>query len=347
MRAMTAIPGKPGSGELTEVPEPVPSDGSVLVDALLLGICGTDLEVIEHGLGNQPPGEERLILGHESLGRVREAPAGTGLEPGDLVAGIVRHPDPVPCPACARGEADFCRNGLYTERGIRKRHGFGAEQWRVDPGFAVKVPAELGDLGVLVEPGSDVAKVWDQVEMIGSRSWYEPSTVLVTGAGPIGLLAALLGVQRGLDVYVLDQMEKGAKPTLVRDLGARYVTSLDQVGAQVDIAIECTGVGALAYGAARLLAPAGVLCLIGISHRETELPVAYEALNRELVMKNAAIVGSVNAARRHFVDAVDALLDADREWLGRLITRRVPLSRWQDALDRLPDDVKVVVDLQG
>jgi threonine dehydrogenase-like Zn-dependent dehydrogenase len=253
----------------------------------------------------------------------------------------------VPCPACARGEWDFCRNGLYTERGIRRRHGFGAERWRVEPGFAVKVPAELGDLGVLVEPGSDVAKVWDQVEMVGSRSWYEPETVLITGAGPIGLLAALLGVQRGLDVVVLDRMDDGVKPALVRDLGARYVTSLDQVSGQVDIAIECTGVGTLAYGAARLLAPAGVLCLIGISHREAELTVPYEALNRELVMKNAAIVGSVNAARKHFVDAVEALRDADPEWLGRLITRRVPLSRWQDALNRTNDDVKVVVDLQG
>ena len=65
-----------------------------------------------------------------------------------------------------------------------------------------------------------VDKAWEQVEKIGHRSWFEPRVALVTGAGPIGLLVALLGVQRGLEVHVLDRVSDGPKPDLVRDLGA-------------------------------------------------------------------------------------------------------------------------------
>jgi threonine dehydrogenase-like Zn-dependent dehydrogenase len=77
------------------------SDGSVLVRTRLIGMCGTDAEIALDGYGVPPPGEVRLVLGHESLGEAMEAPEGSGLAPGDLVVGVVRRPDPVPCPACA------------------------------------------------------------------------------------------------------------------------------------------------------------------------------------------------------------------------------------------------------
>jgi threonine dehydrogenase-like Zn-dependent dehydrogenase len=153
-----------------EIPEPDKADGSVLVEGLYIGICGTDVEIVDEGYGAAPDGSDRLVLGHESLGRVVEAPAGSGLAAGDMVAGVVRRPDPVPCPACARGAWDYCRNGRYIERGIRDAHGYGAEQWRVEPFFAVKVPAELDRFGVLTEPTSVTA-----VDALAAadRSWLE------------------------------------------------------------------------------------------------------------------------------------------------------------------------------
>lgn len=344
---MTTIPGKPGTAELVELAEPAAEEGNVLVEGLLLGICGTDIEIIEEGYGAAPPGEQRLVLGHESLGRVLEAPPVSGLAPGDLIAGIVRHMDPVPCPACARGEWDFCRNGQYTERGIKERHGFGAQLWRTERSYAIRLPEELGELGVLTEPASVVAKAWEQVEAIQRRAWAEPQNVLITGAGPIGLLAALLGVQRGLDVTVLDRVESGPKPELVRALGARYITDLGLLDGEVDVVIECTGVGALVFRAAKLLAPSGVLCLTGISSGSHEIPVPGDALNKELVLENSAIVGTVNAGRRNYIDGVEALRKADRSWLSGLVTRKVPLSDWTSALSKRPDDVKVVVDLRN
>src|SRR5665213_4541039 len=144
MRALTVQPGTPNSIDLQTVPAPPLSDGAVLVKALALGVCGTDREIIRGEYGWAPPGAQHLILGHESLGRVEDAPAGSGFAKGDLVAGIVRRPDPVPCPACAAGAWDMCRNGQYTERGIKERNGFGSEYFRVEPDFLLKLDPSLG-----------------------------------------------------------------------------------------------------------------------------------------------------------------------------------------------------------
>ncbi|HEY3558591.1 MAG TPA: glucose 1-dehydrogenase [Kribbella sp.] len=347
MRAMTVTPGKGDSAAVGEVPEPPVADGSILVEGLLTGICGTDIELVSGAFGSGRPGSGTLVIGHESLGRVLEAPVGSGFAAGDLVAGVVRRPDPVPCPACARGEWDFCRNGQYTERGIKDMDGYGAERWRVDPYFAVPVPAALGRLGVLVEPASILTKAWDQIDQVGARSWYAPQHVLVTGAGPIGLLAALTARQRGYDVHVLDRVDDGPKPELVRALGGTYLTDLKQLDVVPDVVIEATGVGQLVYDCASLLPPAGVMCLAGIHPGPASVDVQLDALVRQLVVRNAALVGTVNAGKRHYADAVDVLLAADRAWLERLISRTVPLPEWPTALVREPDDIKVVVDLRG
>jgi len=347
MRAMTVTPGKADSATLGEVGDPPASDGSVLVEGLLTGICGTDIELVSGAFGSGRPGADHLVIGHESLGRVLEAPAGSGFTAGDLVAGVVRRPDPEPCAACARGEWDFCRNGLYTERGIKEMDGYGAERWRVDPFFAVPIPAELGRLGVLVEPASILTKAWEQVDVIGRRSWFGPQHVLVTGAGPIGLLAALIATQRGYDVHVLDRMNDGPKPELVRALGGTYLTDLTELSVVPDVVIEATGAGQVVFDCAKLLAPAGVMALTGISPGPASIDVQLDALIRQLVVRNVGLVGSVNAGKRHYADAVEVLLTADRAWLERLVTRTVPLSDWPSALVREPDDIKVVVDLRG
>jgi threonine dehydrogenase-like Zn-dependent dehydrogenase len=343
---MTVTTGKADSARLGEVAEPPAEDGAVLVEGLLTGICGTDLELVAGQFGTGRPGTDELVIGHESLGRGLEAPAGSGFAPGDLVAGVVRRPDPESCPACARGEWDFCRNGRYTERGIKEMDGYGAERWRVDPYFAVPVPAELGNLGVLVEPASVLTKSWEQIDAVGSRSWYGPEHVLITGAGPIGLLAAMVARQRGYDVHVLDRMQDGLKPDLVRALGANYLTDLTELPVVPDVVIEATGVGQVVFDCAKLLGPSGVMCLVGISPGPDSIDVQLDALIRQLVIRNASVIGVVNAGKRHYADAVDVLRAADPDWLRRLITRTVPLSDWTSALDREPDDIKVVVDLQ-
>ena len=344
MRAMTVIPGEEDSAELTELPEPEPKDGELLVEPLYLGVCGTDREILDGAHGEPPEGEERLVLGHELLGRVKEA--GGGFEAGQLVAGIVRRPDPVPCACCARGEWDMCRNGQYTERGIKGLNGYGSELVTIEADFAVHVPDDLGTLGVLTEPSSILAKAWEQIDRIATRACSDHERVLVTGAGPIGLLAALMGKQRDLRVHVLDRATEGIKPEVVSALGAEYHTGeITDITERInpDVVVECTGVAELVAGAMQHTAPGAIVCLTGVA-ASRNLSVDIGALNNELVLENDVVFGSVNANRRHFEQAVAALRDADQDWLRRLITRTVLLDEWTEALEKSDDDIKVVVD---
>jgi threonine dehydrogenase-like Zn-dependent dehydrogenase len=344
MKAITVEPRKPGTARLEDVPEPELQDGSVLVETVAVGVCGTDVEIVEGKYGWAPPGAQRLILGHESLGRVIDPGANSALQKGDLLAGIVRRPDPVPCPNCAVGEWDMCRNGQYTEHGIKEIHGFMSERWRIEPQDAMKIDRSLGLLGVLLEPTTIVAKAWEEVALIGHRAFWEPRRALITGAGPIGLLAALLGVQRGLEIHVLDRVETGPKPDLVRALGAIYHTgSVAGIGFPPDIIIECTGVGQVIVDSLLAVAPGGILCLTGVGSGNATNPLGAADVATEVVLRNNVVVGSVNANKRHWYKASQALARADHSWLRRLITRRETSEHFAHALKREPDDIKVVI----
>lgn len=348
MQAVTVVPGRPDSLALTDVDDPVPGEDELLVDGLAVGVCGTDREIVSGRHGSPPPGEDRLVVGHESLGRVRQAPHESGFAAGDLVVGVVRRPDPEPCGACAHGEFDMCRNGKYTERGIKQMHGFASQSWCVETDYAVRLDADLADVGVLMEPTTVVTKAWEQIDKVGARAWYRPETALVTGAGPIGLLAAMLGVQRGLDVHVLDVVSEGPKPALVEDLGATYHNNgIDEITEQVrpDIVVEATGVGQLVFDAMASTTTYGIVCLTGVSSGGRSLDVDAGALNRQIVLENDVVIGSVNANLNHYATAADALAAADRDWLSRVISRRVPLADFADAYTPQEHDVKVVIEV--
>jgi len=344
MKAITVEPHEPETARLEDIPEPDPRAGSVLVEAIAVGVCGTDVEIVEGKYGWPPKGKTRLVLGHESLGRVVDPGPSSTLQQGDLVVGIVRRPDPVPCPACAVGEWDMCRNGQYTERGIKEIDGFMSERWRVEPDYAMRIDRSLGLLGVLLEPTTVVTKAWEQILAVGQRAFWVPETVLVTGAGPIGLLAALIGKLQGLEVHVLDRVTSGSKPELVRALGATYHSgTVADVGFQPDVIVECTGVGQVIGDSVKAVAAGGVVCLTGVGSggRTVGLNTADVASN--VVLRNNVVVGSVNANRRHWYRAGRVLAHADRAWLARLLTRRESPEAFMRALQRQPDDIKVVI----
>jgi len=344
MKAITIEPKVPGSARLEEVPEPSEQDGSVLVEAIAVGVCGTDVEMVEGKYGWSPPGKQRLVLGHESLGRVLDPGSSRTLKKGDLVVGIVRRPDPVPCPNCAVGEWDMCRNGQYTERGIKQIDGFMSERWRVEPEYVMRIDPSLGLLGVLLEPTTVVAKAWEQIARVGQRAFWEPRTVLVTGAGPIGLLAAMLGVQRGLEVHVLDVVETGLKPELVRELGATYhAGTIEATGLEPDVIVECTGVGQVISDSIKAIGAGGVICLTGVGSGGKPSGLTTADVAADMVLRNNVVVGTVNANKRHWFKGADALVRADRKWLGRLLTRRERPQDFGRALERQKDDIKVVI----
>jgi glucose 1-dehydrogenase len=303
MRALTVAPKQADSLQVSDVADPNPEDNELLVDGLAIGVCGTDKEIARGEYGWAPPHRDRLILGHESLGRVAHAPRDSGFEPGDLVVGVVRCPDP-----------------------------------------------GLEHVGMLMEPTTVVCKAWEQVQRVGERAWFEPERVLVTGAGPIGLLAALLAVQKGLDTHVLDRVADGPKPGIVKSLGATYHHDdiCDVAGKlRPDVVIEATGAGPVVFGTIENTGAYGIVCLTGVSRSGRTLRIDAGDVNREIVLENDAIVGSVNANLRHYHQAADALAKADVDWLAGLITRRVPLDRATEAFTAGPSDVKVVIELDA
>jgi threonine dehydrogenase-like Zn-dependent dehydrogenase len=259
------------------------------------------------------------------------------------VVGIVRHPDPVPCASCAAGEWDMCRNGRYTERGIKALHGFCSEVFSSAEAFLVKVDPALGLAAVLLEPASVLAKAWEHIEHIGRRARWSPRRVLVTGAGPVGLMAALMGVQRNLEVHVQDHNEHGPKPGLVRELGAKYFSREREDEGGYDIVIECTGVPAVLKQILERGTVNRIVCLAGLSPAKSASTLDVAPFNQAMVLGNQVVFGTVNANRRHYEAAADALARADRAWLDRVLTRKVPLAKWREAYEKHPGDVKTVL----
>ena len=343
MKAVTAVPGDPASLRLEEIAEPEPGADDLLVAVLMAGICGTDHEILQGDIGYPAPGRDRLVLGHEALGQVVTAPHGSDFATGDLVAPIVRRPDPVPCANCAVGEWDMCRNGRFTEAGIRGLDGYTAQELSLPAEFAVKVSPDLGYLGVLVEPASVVAKAWEHILHIGSRGHWSANRVLVTGAGPIGLLATLFATRLGVEVHVLDRATDGPKPGLVGDLGALYHNEgLERIGEQFDVVLECTGDFDLMMAVPAVTGPNGIVCLAGVTDEGHQVVVNSD-LARNLVLENRTVFGTVNGNRRHYEEAARVLAHTDQTWLGQVVNRRIPLDDWKEAYTRHPDDVKTVI----
>jgi threonine dehydrogenase-like Zn-dependent dehydrogenase len=327
VRALTVRGGGRGGLALEDVPEPPVHDGGILVAAVAIGVCGTDRRLVRRP-PKLPAGQDRLIIGHESLGRVLEAPTGSGFEEGDLVVGMVRGPDPVPCSFCASGELDLCDNGRFTERGIVGRDGFGSERYRLAPHQALRADPRLGLAGLLVEPTSIVSKAWERLDSLLRR---RPARALVLGAGPIGLLAALLAVSRGHEVHVLDQVGQGRKADQVGRLGAIFHTGPATLAGRFDAVLECTG--ALLSEAVRRTAPGGATCLIGEGEDRSVPVLGPEELSGDLMRGNKTVFGIVGSNRRHFEAAHEALRHADPGWLAGLLGPCFALEDWRDAFE--------------
>jgi threonine dehydrogenase-like Zn-dependent dehydrogenase len=341
VRAITVEPGAADSLRLEDLAEPVTGSRELLVEVLLVVVCGTDHEIIEGDLGYPPEGRGRMVLGHEAVARVLQAPGESRFTTGNLIAPIVRRPDPVPCPNCAVGEWDMCRNGRFGEAGIRGLDGYAAEKLALPEAFVVPVEVGTGELGVLVEPASIVSKAWEHIRHIGARARWEPKTCLVTGAGPIGLLAALFAVGHCEQVHVLDRAAVGPKPGLVGDLGAVYHHGgLAEINESFDVILECTGDTELMMKVPAMTQPNGIVCLAGVADEGSSATAGFA---REVVLENRVIFGTVNANRRHYEEAARVLGSADRKWLERLVDRRIPIDRWEEAYQRASDAVKTVI----
>jgi glucose 1-dehydrogenase len=357
MKAFMVTPGVAGSGRVGEAADPEVTSGGALVKVVNVGVDGTDSELLQGLYGEAPPGSDFLITGHESLGRVVQAPEGT-LAAGQLVVAIVRRPDPVPCANCAAGEWDMCLNGQYTERGIKGAHGFLAEHYVEEPRYLVALPERLVGVGMLLEPMTVVEKALEQIKRIQARLVWAPRKTLVLGAGTIGTFATLLLRLEGLEVYLYSHGDGGRGREIAEAAGAQFISADDRkIDADlarefgpIDMVIEATGYSPLAFAAIDVICPNGVVCLTGVSGGSRTLSIDANQLNLEMVLQNKLVFGTVNANRRHFESGVAHLQAIAGRWPGlleRAITRRVPLASFSQAELDHHGDLKVVVDVAG
>jgi threonine dehydrogenase-like Zn-dependent dehydrogenase len=355
MQAVAVVPGVRESLRVRgDVPDPRPARGEALVRVLEAGVCGTDREIYEGVYGAAPPGSDFLVLGHENLGRVERPPASGDLRAGDLVVSTVRRPCPERCRPCREGQNDMCLTGNYTERGIKGRHGFMAETYAETADYLVTVPAALRPCAVLLEPMSVVEKGVDHAWHIQERLAWDPRVAVVVGAGTVGILAALALRLRGLEVTVVAQDAAGSfRGQHLAAAGIAYAsttaTPLAELARErpVDLVFEATGSAAVVLPAIEMLGPGGVCILASLTAGERPVTVDAARFNRDLVLGNRLVFGTVNAGRRHFEAAARDLAAAESRWpgwAGRLITRRLPFTQAPQALGPAPDEIKTVLE---
>jgi threonine dehydrogenase-like Zn-dependent dehydrogenase len=339
MKAIAVIAGKPGSVHLRDVPMPriedIPDGWGVLVQVLRVGMDGTDKEINAAEYGAAPPGDDFLILGHESLGRViATGPRVIGIGPGDYVAASVRRPGGSLYDVI--GEQDATTDDIYFERGINLRHGYLSEYYVEDARYLVRVPGGLKEVGVLMEPTSVVEKGIHQAYEIQRRlRVWQPRRAAVLGTGTLGLLGAMVLKLRGLEVIGVGRTRLPyLNANLLAELGIPYVSTLDHSLAEVasahgpfDLMLEGTGNSALVFEAMQVLGKNGVLVLLSVTGGDRQVEVPADKINLGFVLGNKVTVGSVNAHREHFELGARDLSQAELTWPGwlrKLLTHPVP-----------------------
>ena len=369
MKAFAIWPTSKRSG-LVDIDEPrLATATDVRVRILDVGVCGTDAEICGFQYGTPPEGDDFLVMGHEALGEVVEVGAGVrSVAPGDLVVPMVRRPCPhARCAACRAGYQDFCITGDYTERGIKGAHGFLAEQIVEDERYLAKLPPGLRDAGVLIEPLTIAEKALEQYADVQRRlPWQQDAadealmlgrTALVLGAGPVGLLGAMLLVGRGFTTVVYSRRPApNAESTLLKEVGAEYASSSEtpvpelvkRLG-RVDLVYEAAGASQFAFEVLSALDANGVFIFTGVPGRKQPIEIDGGTIMKNVVLLNQAVIGTVNAGRGAFEAAVRDLGEFARVWPGAvrsIITHRHPMAEFCESAAE-EDGIKHVISVWG
>jgi glucose 1-dehydrogenase len=332
MKAIAVRPGTPNSMHLREVDEPalgdVPGGRGVLVEVLRVGVDGTDKEINAAEYGDAPDGDDFLITGHESLGRVLEVgdDVPSHIAPGTIVVATVRRPGMSLFDVI--GLQDMTTDDVYFERGINKRHGYLCERYVEDWRYVTPLPPCLSETGVLLEPLTVAEKAINQAFEIQRRlKVWEPRRAAVLGSGTVGLLATLVLRLRGIEVTCFSLPRPPYRNSeLIEEIGGTYLSTQDtdiKDHGDFDLVIECTGFSPLVWDGAQILAKNGVLVLVSVTGGERTVEIPSDMINQAFVLGNKVMVGSVNAAPEDFARGRDDLVKAYAfypGWLEQLLT---------------------------
>jgi glucose 1-dehydrogenase len=368
---MKAVAVFPGTREVRIVEQDVPrllEPDQVMLRMLDIGICGTDKEICSFEYGTPPPGDDHLVIGHESVAEVVAAgPAVQRVQPGDLVVPSVRRPCPHPdCLACRTGHQDYCYTGDFTERGIKEAHGYMAEYVVDHERYLNVVPPDMREIAVLAEPLTIAEKALTQIFwMMRQRPpWLDPETpggergqgssALVLGIGPVGLLGAMVLVSAGFTTYVYSrELPPSPRIDLVSAIGATYVSSqattfadLAETIGNIDLIYEAVGQSHFALEALQVLGTNGIFVLTGVPGLQAFVQSDPARLMRDMVLKNQVLLGTVNAGADAFASALGNLDRFRRHWpaaVGTLIAGRYPPELAPDLILGRPAGIKTVI----
>jgi threonine dehydrogenase-like Zn-dependent dehydrogenase len=351
MKAIAVFP-KTREVKLIDHEEPeITTPTQVKLRTLEVGVCGTDKKITSFQFGTPPAGYEYLVIGHEMLGEVVEVGSEVhNLKPGDLAVTMVRHPCPHDnCRACRMRRQDFCFTGDFTEHGIKESHGFMTEFVVDEERYMNVVPHALRDVGVLTEPLTVAEKGMAQVWHIQQRlPWIDPNApvhmrgkglkAVVLGAGPVGLLGAMLLITAGFETYVYSRSRTpNPKADLVEAIGGTYIsnetTTVEQLARQVgtiDLIYEASGASQVAFNIMRVLGTNAIFVSAGVPDHNPPTKVDTDLLILDHVLKNQVVLGTVNADRAAFEAAIRDLAGFKQRWpqaLRSLITERYPIEQ--------------------
>lgn len=328
---MRALCLKKAGLELCSIDEPkIESPDHVKMKVLEVGICGTDRELLHAKSLLFPKGQEHLILGHEMLGRVVEVgELVTHVKPGDLAIFTVRR-SCRECPACDTESFDMCYTEHYLERGIKEKDGFQAEYVVDHEKHLIKVPMSLRSCAVLSEPTSVIEKGIDvliQTQKARLNNWKEENCllgrrVLIAGIGAIGLLAAMVFLLHGAEVWGYDITPPDSlRPSLLKKMGGNYIYGkevsshdISKHTHHIDVIFEAVGNVELSFHLTSNLGANGAYILTGVTDPNKSLNCNGGKIIRNLVLKNQAFIGSVNAHKRHWEQAIIDLERAKAKW---------------------------------
>jgi L-iditol 2-dehydrogenase len=321
VRNVAAVLHAAGDLRISDHPMPTPGAGEVLVEVRSVGICGSDVHYYEHGRIGDYVVNSPMVLGHEAGGVVVDVgPGVTSITTGQRVA-----VEPgVPCghcEQCRRGSYNLCPNVRFFA--TPPIDGALARYVTVHAAFAHPVPDSLSDdAAALIEPLS--VGIWANRRGgtgVGSR-------VLVTGAGPIGVLAALTARAAGASWVGLADVHPArlkAAEEFALDMVIDARDGVDYATYKPDVLLECTGAPAVVTAGITALQPLGRAVLVGMGP-SAEQPLPVQAIqNREL-----SITGTFRYAHT-YPDAI-ALVAAGRIDLDRLVGARLPLAESERAL---------------
>jgi L-iditol 2-dehydrogenase len=320
-----------GDLAVEERPDPVPGPHEVLVRVASVGVCGSDIHYFEHGRIGRFTVDAPLVLGHEASGEVVGlGPAVSRLSLGQRVSLEPGVPD-FTCSQCLEGRYNLCTGMRFFA--TPPIDGAFAELVTIHEQFAHPVPPKLSDdAAALLEPLSVGLWACRKGEVTaGSR-------VLVTGAGPVGLVTAQCAIALGASEVTVTDVN-GHRLQLARDLGVTTTvdsgtTSLADSAVEPDVLLECSGRPEAVVDAIPTVARAGRVVLVGMGADELPLPVS------RIQEYELTVTGTFRYA--HTWPAAISLASTGRVQLDRMVTGHYRLDQVREALTANRDDARTV-----